>query len=55
MTVKELIRELEKYDEKLPVMMNFCEPVEKVSLNPEHYFGDSANPNCKIGPAIEIE
>jgi len=53
-TVKDLIDELSKYDENLPVMMNYCDPIDKVILNGEHYFGDSANPECKVGPAVEL-
>ncbi len=53
-TVKDLIYELSKYDENLPVMMNNCNPIDKVILNQEHYFGDPANPECKVGPAIEL-
>lgn len=53
MTVRELIEELQKFPNDLPVMVDYSE-VEKVYLNEEHYFGDSADPNCKVGSAVEI-
>ena len=53
MTVKELIEKLSKFQQDLPVMADYSD-IEKVYLNKEHYFGDSANPNCRVGCAVEI-
>lgn len=54
MTVGELIDKLKQYDLNLPVFANYMS-IEIVRLNPEHFFGDSANPNCPVGEAVEIE
>lgn len=53
MTVRELIEELQRLPDDLPVMVG-CSEAEKVYLNKEHYFGDSANPDCRVGSAVEI-
>lgn len=53
MTVKELIEKLSEFQQDLPVMVDYTD-IEKVYLNDEHYFGDSANPNCEVGCAVEI-
>lgn len=53
MTVKELIMVLQSLPEDLPVMVNYSD-IDEVYINDEHYFGDSANPNCRVGSAVEI-
>ena len=54
MTVGELIKQLKQHDLNLPVFANYMD-IEIVRLNPEHFFGDSADPNCVVGEAVEIE
>lgn len=53
MTVQDLIDILQEMPKDLPVMANYSD-IENVYINDEHYFGDSANPNCEVGKAVEI-
>jgi len=53
MTVEQLIQELEKFPKDTPVKVN-CEDPE-IRFVEEYFDGDSANPDCKIIPAVVIE
>jgi len=52
MTVKELIEELQKYPENLPVFVDCKEPV--VRYNDWFPLGDAAKPWCKYCCAVEL-
>lgn len=55
LSVGKLIEELSKYPLDLPVYIDCCREIERVYINNEHYFGDSCNPDCRVGSAVEIE
>ena len=54
MTVKELIEELEHYNENLPVIIGY-NAIQDIQFEEDFYFADSKNPNQAFGPAVIIE
>lgn len=52
MTIKELIEELQRYPENIPVYVDGYEPT--VKYNDEFPLGDPADPFCEYCCAIEL-
>ena len=54
LTVHDVIEELKQLPQDYPVIISYM-PIDRIYVDEEFYFGDSANPATSVGPAVIFE